>query len=54
MSIAKKSVNTISEKLTKKQKAEMKKLNMKPKQYIHYIGKWDKLLNEIRKEIKNV
>jgi hypothetical protein len=27
---------------------------MKPKQYIHYIGKWDKLLNEIRKEIKNV
>jgi hypothetical protein len=27
---------------------------MKPKQYIHYIGKWDKLLDEIRKEIKDV
>ena len=54
MLIAKRSVNTISEKLTKKQKAEMKKLNMKPKQYIHYIGKWDKLLDEVKKEIKNV
>ena len=53
MLIVKKSVKTITDKLTKKQKIEMKKLNMKPKQYIHYIGKWDKLLEEIKKEVKN-
>ena len=52
--ISKNAINTIISKLTKKQKAEMKQLGMKPKQYIHYLGKWDKLLNEIRKEIKNV
>ena len=31
----------------------MKQLNMKPKQYIHYKGLWDKLLKELEKEIKN-
>lgn len=54
MQITKRATATISNKFTKKQKEEMRKLCMKPKQYIHYIGKWDKLLNEIRKEIKNV
>lgn len=52
--ITKRATNNITSKFTKKQKAEMRQLCMKPKQYIHYIGKWDKLLNEIRKEIKNV
>ena len=54
MQIARKSVNNIIEKFTKKQKAEMKTLCMKPKQYIHYIGKWNKLINEVRKEINNI
>ena len=54
MQIAKRATATITSKFTKKQKEEMRKLCMKPKQYIHYIGKWDKLLDEIRKEIKNV
>ena len=53
MLIVKKAVKTIANKFTKKQNIEMKKLNMKSKQYIHYIGKWDKLLEEIKKEIKN-
>ena len=53
MLIVKKAVKTITNKFTKKQNIEMKKLNMKPKQYIHYIGKWDKLLEEIKKETKN-
>lgn len=52
--ITKRATNNITSKFTKKQKTEMRQLCMKPKQYIHYIGKWDKLLNEIRKEIKNV
>lgn len=52
--ITKRATNNITSKFTKKQKAEMRQLCMKPKQYIHYIGKWDKLLNEIRKEMKNV
>ena len=52
--ITKRATNNITSKFTKKQKAEIRQLCMKPKQYIHYIGKWDKLLNEIRKEIKNV
>lgn len=54
MQIAKRATATITSKFTKKQKEEMRKLCMKPKQYIHYIGKWDKLLDEIRKEIKDV
>ena len=54
MQVARKSVNNIIEKFTKKQKTEMKTLCMKPKQYIHYIGKWDKLINEVRKEINNI
>lgn len=53
MQIARKSVNNVIDKLTKKQKAEMKSLCMKPKQYIHYIGKWDKLIAEVNKEIHN-
>lgn len=52
--ITKRATNNITSKFTKKQKTEMRQLCMKPKQYIHYIGKWDKLLNEIRKEITNV
>lgn len=52
--ITKRATNNITSKFTKKQKTEMRQLCMKPKQYIHYIGKWDKLLNEIRKEMKNV
>jgi hypothetical protein len=52
--ITKRATNNITSKFTKKQKAEMRQLCIKPKQYIHYIGKWDKLLNEIRKEMKNV
>lgn len=54
MQIAKRATANITSKFTKKNKAEMRKLCMKPKQYIHYIGKWNKLLDEIRKEIKNV
>ena len=52
MQIAKKAVNNVAEKLTKKQKVEMKTLCMKPKQYIHYVGKWNKLIDEVRKLIK--
>lgn len=54
MQVAKRATANITNKFTKKQRAEMRQLCMKPKQYIHYIGKWDKLLNEIRKELKNV
>ena len=54
MQVAKHATANITNKFTKKQKAEMKQLCMKPKQYIHYIGKWDKLLDEVRKEISNV
>ena len=54
MQVAKHATANITNKFTKKQKVEMKQLCMKPKQYIHYIGKWDKLLDEIRKEINNV
>lgn len=54
MIVAKKAVATLSNKFTKKQKMEMKKLNMKPKQYIHYIGKWDKLLSEMKKIISEL
>lgn len=54
MIVAKKAVANITSKFTKKQKAEIKQLNMKPKQYIHYIGKWDKLLKEIKKEINAI
>lgn len=54
MQVAKRATATITSKLTKKQKAEMKQLCMKPKQYIHYIGKWNKLIDEVKKEIKNV
>lgn len=51
--ITKRATQTIRAKFTKKQEAEMKKLCMKPKQYIHYIGKWDKLLKEVEKEVNN-
>ena len=54
MQVAKRATATITNKFTKKQRAEMKQLCMKPKQYIHYIGKWDKLLDAVRKEINNV
>ena len=54
MQVAKRATATITSKFTKKQRAEMKQLCMKPKQYIHYIGKWDKLIDEVKKEIKNV
>lgn len=53
LKISKMAIASLTNKFTKKQKAEMKKLCMKPKQYIHYIGKWDKLLDIIRKEITN-
>ena len=43
----------IQSKFTKKQQEEMRKLCMKSKQYIHYIGKWEDLLNEIEKEMNN-
>lgn len=51
--IARKATANITNKLSKKNKAEMKQLGMKAKQYIHYKGMWDKLLKEIQKEIKN-
>ena len=54
MQVSKRATATITSKFTKKQMAEMKQLCMKPKQYIHYIGKWDKLLDAVRKEINNV
>lgn len=53
MQIARKATNTLVDKFSKKNKAEMKKLGMKPKQYIHYKGMWDKLIQEITKEINN-
>ena len=54
MQIAKRATATVTSKFTKKQRAEMKQLCMKPKQYIHYIDKWDKLMDEVKKEIENV
>lgn len=53
MLLAKKVVSQLTSKFTKKDIAEMKQLGMKPKQYIHYKGMWDKLLNELQKEINN-
>lgn len=52
--IAKNTLNAIKAKLNKEQLAEMKKLCMKPRQYIHYIGRWEEFLEEVRKEINNV
>lgn len=51
--IAKTAINNIKNKFTKKQFIEMKQLCMKPRQYIHYLGMWDKFLEEVRKEINN-
>ena len=53
MQVARRATGIIIDKLSKKDKAEMKKLGMKPKQYIHYKGMWDKLIQEITKEINN-
>ena len=53
MLLAKKVVSQLTSKFTKKDITEMKQLGMKPKQYIHYKGMWDKLLNELQKEINN-
>lgn len=51
--IARNTISAIKNKFTKKQEAEMKRLCMKPRQYIHYIGKWEELLKEVEKEINN-
>ena len=53
MLIAKKVFSKMSSKMSKAKKAEMRKLGMKPKQYIHYIGKWDDMLKEVQEEIDN-
>lgn len=53
MLLAKRAVSQLTSKFTKKNMTEMKQLGMKPKQYIHYKGMWDKLLNELQKEINN-
>ena len=34
-------------------KEEKKKLRMKPKEFIHYKGKWNEYLKYIKEEIKN-
>lgn len=52
MSVPRRAIANITNKLSKKDKKEMKQLNMKPKQYIHYKGLWDKLLKELEKEMK--
>lgn len=54
MLLAKRAMGNITSKFSKAKKAEMKKLGMKPKQYIHYIGLWDKMLEELEKEKVNV
>lgn len=53
MSIPRRAIANIVNKLSKKDKKEMKQLNMKPKQYIHYKGLWGKLLKELEREIEN-
>lgn len=50
----KKATKTIQSKFNKKQENEMKKLCMKPRQYIHYINMWEDWLTEISKELKNI
>lgn len=52
MQIAKKVFNKLIGKLSKAKKTEMRKLGMKPKQYLHYIGSWDKVISEVEKEIE--
>lgn len=52
--VARMAVANIKNKFTKAQNAEMKKLSMKPRQYIHYIGKWDEFLKEVERSIKLV
>ena len=53
ISIGRKAIKNITDSFSNKKKKEMKNLGMKPKQYISYIGEWDKLLKELKKEIKN-
>lgn len=52
--ISNRSMKQMKEKFTKKQEAEMKRLCMKPRQYVHYLGKWGDLLKIVEKEINNV
>lgn len=51
--IARNAMGNIKDKFTKKQLAEMKRLCMKPRQYVHYLGMWDKFLEAVEKEINN-
>ena len=53
MLIAKSVFGKMTSKMSNAKKAEMRKLGMKPKQYIHYIGKWDDMLKEVQREINN-
>lgn len=53
LSVPRRAIGNITDKLSKKNKQEMKQLNMKPKQYLHYKGMWDKVLKELQKEIDN-
>lgn len=46
-------IKVIRANFTNKQESEMKRLCMKPRQYIHYIGKWDEFLKILQEEINN-
>ena len=53
LAISRVAMNNIVNSLSATKRKEMKALGMKAKQYINYIGAWDKLLKELKKEIDN-